>query len=152
MADPLRLLYWETLREEIELYRRMTLEAGPPAPAPKATLDLLGALFDRPAAALKFSEQLSALLSEAGVKLADDETFVCSLYVAKKPTYAAEVMDPTPEPARPQLKMAADSSDTDFPFTELVASAWRAIRYKKIMVPAVMKAIAKKMERDKIVY
>jgi len=65
--------------------------------------------------------------------------------------------NPTPEPAKwargLTSKMSYEASGAeDFPFAELHASAWRAIRYNAVMHPAVMEKIAKQREEERIRY
>lgn len=165
MTDPETIRYWERVRQEMKLLRLMMAKAVEPWPGPpflkaSATIDALDRIFDDKEKAMAFSGAIATAFDKAGIQLNEDETFACMLCVVKKPKYLSEVMRPTPEPSvqdptpEPAVtpKMAADSSVTDFPVGELKASAWRAVRYHKIMEPTIMERVMDRKAQDRIDY
>ena len=159
---------WESIRADVMAIKRGEQEAPLPfGVKPFATRNMLEKIFDDTDKAMVFSHALEKAFQETSIKLKDDETYACMLYVVKKPRnlsevagptpepsipeYMLEAIDPTPEPADIMAKMAAQSHD-DFPFMEIISSVWRSIRYKVVMEPAIMKKVMKKREDDKIDY
>lgn len=85
-------------------------------------------IFDDREKALAISSSLKNALTKAGVKFDDDETFVCTIAVAKKPRYISSVVGSFVQ--HPQ-----NGSDTQISY---------------FMRPSVMKPVMKSIERDRI--
>jgi hypothetical protein len=85
------------------------------------TRELQTALFDDTDKVMELSNSLKDAFKRAGIRFEKDETFVCTVAVAKRPSYVSDVVDAGAEP-----------------------------RITSVMEPGIMKQIMGAIERDRI--
>jgi hypothetical protein len=88
------------------------------------TANLWSRIFNDPEKAMIFSKHLAKAFKESGIELADDETFSCVVFAAKKPEYLSSIVPPTTQ-----------ISD---------------VRLFQLLEPKIMKAVLDFIEKDKI--
>jgi hypothetical protein len=88
------------------------------------TTDLWSKIFDDPKKAMVFSKHLEKAFKDAGIELADDETFSCLVFAGKKPKYFSSIVPP-----------ASQTSD---------------VRLFQVFEPKIMNAVLDAIEKDKI--
>ena len=66
-----------------------------PTPYDTGSVEVRQKIFETPGNAMTFGKHVVSAFKETGIKLKDDETFACLVYVTKRPTHVSQVITPT---------------------------------------------------------
>ncbi len=118
-------------KELAAAWERLFGQLRPPRPPScgKRSIEVRSQIFQDEKTAMRFSEAISEALRKSGIALEEDETYLCTICVEKRPQYVSDAMHMDP------LGLIGNGA-----------------RVSYIMEPAVMRQVMREVARDAIRY